>query len=76
MVNSHVAVATLDEAEGGRMEEGSEDRVQEPTEDFLADSVFYPMRFKKGWPMSGFTLAAFESDGQRCFWSRRGYRFS
>ena len=42
MVDSHVAVAALDEAEGGRMEEGTEDRVQEPTEDLLADSVFYP----------------------------------
>lgn len=42
MVNGHVAVAALDEAEGGRMEEGSEDRVQEPAEHFLGDSIFYP----------------------------------
>ncbi|MGB7914539.1 MAG: hypothetical protein WCF79_04495 [Rhodomicrobium sp.] len=41
MVYGHVAVAALDEAEGGRMEEWSEDRVQEPTEHFLGDSVFY-----------------------------------
>ena len=41
MVYSHVAVAALDEAEGGRMEEWSEDRVQEPAEHFLGDSVFY-----------------------------------
>lgn len=40
MVNGHVAVAALDKAEGSRMEEWSEDRVQEPTEDFLSDSVF------------------------------------
>ena len=42
MVYSHVAVAALDKAEGGRMEERSEDRVQEPTEDLLGDSVFDP----------------------------------
>ncbi len=42
MVNGHVAVAALDKAEGGRMEERLEDRVQEPAEDFLGDSVFYP----------------------------------
>jgi leucyl-tRNA synthetase len=42
MVDGHVAVAAQDEAEGGRMEEGSEDGVQEPTEDFLGDSVFDP----------------------------------
>ncbi len=42
MVYGHVAVAALDKAEGGRMEEGSEDRVQEPTEDFLGDPVFNP----------------------------------
>jgi hypothetical protein len=41
MVYGHVAVAALDEAEGGRMEEWSEDRVQEPAEHFLGDSVFY-----------------------------------
>ena len=40
MANSHVAVAALDKAEGSGMEERSEDRVQEPTEDFLSDSVF------------------------------------
>jgi hypothetical protein len=40
MVNGHVAVAALDKAEGSRMEERSENRVQEPTEDFLGDSVF------------------------------------
>ena len=40
MVYGHVAVAALDEAEGGRMEEWSEDRVQEPAEHFLGDSVF------------------------------------
>jgi hypothetical protein len=40
MVNGHVAVAALDEAEGGRMEARSKDRVQEPAEDFLSDSVF------------------------------------
>jgi len=42
VVYGHVAVAALDKAEGGRMEERSEDRVQEPTEDFLGDSIFYP----------------------------------
>jgi hypothetical protein len=42
MVYGHVAVAALDKAEGGRMEERSEDRVQEPTEDFLGDPVFNP----------------------------------
>lgn len=42
MVYGHVAVAALDEAEGGRMEERSEDRVQEPTEHFLGDPVFNP----------------------------------
>jgi hypothetical protein len=42
MVDGHVAVAALDEAEGGRMEAGSEDRVQEPTEDFLGNPVFNP----------------------------------
>jgi hypothetical protein len=41
MVYGHVAVAALDEAEGSRMEEWSEDRVQEPAEHFLGDSVFY-----------------------------------
>jgi hypothetical protein len=41
MVYGHVAVAALDEAEGGRMEEWSEDRVQEPAEHFLGDSIFY-----------------------------------
>lgn len=40
MVYGHVAIAALDKAEGGRMEERSEDRVQEPTEHFLGDSVF------------------------------------
>jgi hypothetical protein len=40
MVNGHVAVAALDEAEGGGMEEGSKDRVQEPAEDFLSDAIF------------------------------------
>jgi hypothetical protein len=40
MVDGHVAVATLDEAEGGGMEEWPEDRVQEPTQDFLGDPVF------------------------------------
>jgi hypothetical protein len=40
MVDGHVAVTALDEAEGGRMEARSEDRVQEPAEDFLSDSVF------------------------------------
>ena len=40
MADRHVAVAALDKAEGSRMEERSEDRVQEPTEDFLSDSVF------------------------------------
>lgn len=40
MADGHVAVAALDKAEGSRMEERSEDRVQEPTEDFLGDSVF------------------------------------
>jgi hypothetical protein len=42
MVYGHVAVAALDEAEGGRMEARSEDRVQEPTEDFLGNPVFHP----------------------------------
>jgi hypothetical protein len=42
MVYGHVAVAALDKAEGSRMEERSEDRVQEPTEDLLGDSVFNP----------------------------------
>jgi hypothetical protein len=41
MVYGHVAVAALDEAEGSRMEEWSEDRVQEPAEHFLGDCVFY-----------------------------------
>jgi hypothetical protein len=37
-----VAVAALDKAERGRMETRSEDRVQEPTEDFLGNPVFDP----------------------------------
>jgi hypothetical protein len=40
MADGHVAVAALDKAKGGGVEERSEDRVQEPANDFLGDSVF------------------------------------
>jgi hypothetical protein len=60
MVYGHVAVAALDEAEGGRMEEWSEDRVQEPTEHFLGD-LYFPR--KNGHVILGFLYCVIEGIG-------------